>query len=126
MSHKTRRGHLKIYLGYAAGVGKTYQMLEDAKDLRDRGKDIVLAFLEPQSRADNEQKSAEFEKIPLLQVPCRGSYSAEMNVAAILQRAPKICIVDDLAHTTRPVRNVRAAGRMSKSSSTPASMSSPP
>jgi magnesium transporter len=102
MSHKTRRGHLKIYLGYAAGVGKTYQMLEDAKDLRDRGKDIVLAFLEPQSRADNEQKSAEFEKIPLLQVPCRGSYSAEMNVAAILQRAPKICIVDDLAHTNAP------------------------
>jgi magnesium transporter len=99
MSHKTRRGHLRIYLGYAAGVGKTYRMLEDAKDLRDHGKDIVLAFLEPQARTDNEQKAAEFEKIPLLQVPCRGSYATEMNVAAILQRKPKICIIDDLAHT---------------------------
>src|SRR4029077_11128350 len=102
MSHKTRRGHLKIYLGYAAGVGKTYSMLEDAKDLRARGKDIVLAFLEPQSRADNEQKSSEFERIPLLRVPCRGSFADEMNVAAILQRAPKVCIVDDLAHTNAP------------------------
>ena len=102
MSHKTRRGHLRIYLGYAAGVGKTYRMLEDARDLRDHGKDVVLGFLEPQDRADNEQKSADFEKIPLLQVPCRGSYAAEMNVAAILKRAPKICIIDDLAHTNSP------------------------
>src|SRR5215475_7588090 len=102
MSHKTRRGHLKIYLGYAAGVGKTYRMLEDAKDLRAHGKDVVLAFLEPQSRADNEQHATDFERIPLLRVPCRGSFSDEMDVAALLKRGPKICIIDDLAHTNSP------------------------
>ena len=52
MSHQKHRGHLKIYLGYAAGVGKTYQLLEDARELKARGVDVVLAFLEPQRRAD--------------------------------------------------------------------------
>ena len=68
MSHKTRRGHLKIYLGYAAGVGKTYRMLEDAKDLKTRGRDLVLAFLEPQARFDLQEKSKEFEMVPLLRL----------------------------------------------------------
>jgi len=103
MSHKTpRRGHLKIYLGYAAGVGKTYRMLEDASELKARGSDIVLGFLEPQGRSDVQEKSKEFEMIPLLRVACRGSYKEELDVSAILQRAPKFCIVDDLAHTNAP------------------------
>jgi magnesium transporter len=102
MGQKTRRGHLKIYLGYAAGVGKTYRMLEDARDLKTRGKDVVLAFLEPQSRSDLETMSREFEGVPLLPVASRGAYTQEMNVPAILERAPEICIVDDLAHTNAP------------------------
>src|SRR5215470_15047438 len=102
MSHKTRRGHLKIYLGYAAGVGKTYRMLEDASELKARGSDVVLGFLEPQGRADVQQKSKEFEIIPLLRVACRGSYKEELDVSGILQRTPKFCIVDDLAHTNAP------------------------
>src|SRR5215475_2829139 len=103
MSHKTtRRGHLKIYLGYAAGVGKTYRMLEDAAELKARGSDVVLAFLEPQGRGDVEEKSKEFERVPLLRVACRGNYTQEMDVSGILLRAPKICIVDDLAHTNAP------------------------
>ena len=102
MSHQKRRGHLKIYLGYAAGVGKTYQMLEDAHELKARGTDVVLAFLEPQGRNDLIERSKEFEMLPLLRVSCRGSYIEEIDVAGILQRRPKICIVDDLAHTNAP------------------------
>src|SRR5713101_9477001 len=102
MSHQKRRGHLKIYLGYAAGVGKTYQMLEDARELKARGVDVVLAFLEPQGRGDLIERSKEFEMVPLLRVACRGSYTEETDVAGILQRRPKVCIVDDLAHTNAP------------------------
>jgi len=102
MSHQKRRGHLKIYLGYAAGVGKTYQMLEDARELKARGVDVVLAFLEPQGRGDLIEHSKEFEKVPPLRVACRGSYTEEIDVAGILQRRPKVCIVDDLAHTNAP------------------------
>jgi len=102
MSHQKRRGHLKIYLGYAAGVGKTYQMLQDAHELKARGVDLVLAFLEPQGRSDLIERSKEFEMVPLLRVACRGSYIEEIDVTAILQRRPKLCIVDDLAHTNAP------------------------
>jgi magnesium transporter len=102
MSHQKRRSHLKIYLGYAAGVGKTYQMLQDAHELKARGVDLVLAFLEPQGRSDLIERSKEFEMVPLLRVACRGSYIEEMDVTAILQRRPKVCIVDDLAHTNAP------------------------
>ena len=102
MSHQRRRGHLKIYLGYAAGVGKTYQMLEDAREFKARGVDVVLAFLEPQGRNDLIERSKEFEILPLLRVACRGSYIEEIDIAGILQRHPKVCIVDDLAHTNAP------------------------
>jgi len=102
MSHQKRRGHLKIYLGYAAGVGKTYQMLEDARELKARGVDVALAFLEPQGRGDLIERSKEFEMVPLLRVACRGSYTEEIDVAGILQRRAKVCIVDDLAHTNAP------------------------
>ena len=102
MSPKTRKGELKIYLGYADGVGKTYRMLQDAREMQMRGTDMVLAFLEQQGRSDVNERAKEFEEIPLLRVPCRGSYSEEMNVPEILNRRPKACIVDDLAHTNAP------------------------
>src|SRR5499427_7139620 len=102
MSHKARRGRLKIYLGYAAGVGKTYRMLEDAHELQGRGTDLVLGFLEPQERSDLNEKAKEFETIPLLRVACRGSYTEEIDVVGILRRAPKVCMIDDLAHTNAP------------------------
>jgi len=102
MSHQKRRGQLKIYLGYAAGVGKTYQMLEDARDLKTRGVDVVLAFLEPQGRNDLIERSKEFETVTLLRVACSGSFIEEIDIAGILQRHPRVCIVDDLAHTNAP------------------------
>jgi len=102
MSHKTRRGRLKIYLGYAAGVGKTYRMLEDAGELQGRGTDVVLGFLEGQGRSDVNERAKQFETIPLLRVACRGSYTEEIDVVGILRRAPKVCVIDDLAHTNAP------------------------
>ena len=102
MSHTKQRGRLKIYLGYAAGVGKTYRMLEDARDLKSSGVDVVLAFLEPQGRSDVVDRSKDFESIPLLRVSCRGSFIEELDIAGILRRAPQTCIVDDLAHTNAP------------------------
>jgi len=102
MSPRLRRGNLKIYLGYAAGVGKTYRMLEDARELKARGTDVVLAFLEPKGRGDITERAKELEEIPLLRVACRGSHTEEMNVPEILKRRPKVCIVDDLAHTNSP------------------------
>jgi magnesium transporter len=102
MSHNTRRGRLKIYLGYAAGVGKTYRMLEDAHELQSRGVDVVLGFLENQGRTDVNQRAKELEIIPLQRVACRGSHTEELDVVGILRRAPKVCIVDDLAHTNAP------------------------
>jgi magnesium transporter len=102
MSHQKRRGHLKIYLGYAAGVGKTYRLLEDARELKARGVDVVLAFLEPQGRADLIERAKDFETVQLVRVACRGSYTEELSVADILRRRPKVCIVDDLAHTNAP------------------------
>src|SRR5262252_3201233 len=101
MSHK-RRGRLKTYLGYAAGVGKTYRMLEDAGDLQVRGVDVVLGFLEAQGRGDINERAKRFEIIPLLRVACRGSYTEEIDVVGISRRAPKACIIDDLAHTNAP------------------------
>src|SRR5258705_9679520 len=77
-------------------------MLEDAHELKARATDVVLAFLEPQGRNDLIERSKEFEMVPLLRVACRGSYIEEIDVAGILQRRPKICIVDDLAHTNAP------------------------
>jgi magnesium transporter len=102
MSPRPRRGNLKIYLGYAAGVGKTYRMLEDARELKARGTDVVLGFLEPKGRGDITERAKEFEEIPLLHVACRGSHTEEMNVPEILKKRPKVCIVDDLAHTNSP------------------------
>jgi len=93
---------LKIYLGYAAGVGKTYRMMEDAHEMQGRGMDVVLGFLEPQGRSDVNEKAKEFESIPLLRVACRGSHTEELDVVGILRRAPKVCIIDDLAHTNAP------------------------
>src|SRR5215470_12145277 len=102
MSHKTRRGRLKIYLGYAAGVGKTYRMLEDAHEMLGHGTDVVLGFLEAQGRGDLNEKAKQFETIPLVRVACRGSYTEEIDVVGILRRGPKVCIIDDLAHTNAP------------------------
>ncbi len=96
------RGHLKIYLGYAAGVGKTFQMLADAHELKQKGSDVVIGFLEPHGRKDTISKAEGLEQIPRRKIEYRGSHFEEMDLEAILRRSPPVCIVDELPHTNVP------------------------
>ena len=102
MADNRRSGKLKIYLGYAAGVGKTYQMLEEARELKLHGKDIVIGYFEPHGRKDTIAKTEGFEIIPRRRVEYRGTCFEEMDTDAILQRGPKICVVDEFPHTNVP------------------------
>jgi two-component system sensor histidine kinase KdpD len=97
-----RRGHLKIFLGYAAGVGKTYAMLEAARLRKTEGMDVVVAYIETHRRADTEALLSGLEIIPRKTVPHRGIALTEMDVDTVLARHPQIALVDELAHTNVP------------------------
>ena len=99
---QNRRGQLKVFLGYAAGVGKTYRMLEEAQQLKRQGKDIVVGYFEPHARKDTIAKAVGLELIPRRIIAYRGAEFQEMDTAAILARRPAICVVDELAHTNVP------------------------
>ncbi len=96
------KGRLKVFLGYAAGVGKTYQMLDEAQDLRHKGVDVVVGYFEPHGRQDTIGKTAGLEFVPRRKVEYRGSVFEEMDVDAILRRKPAVCLVDEFAHTNVP------------------------
>src|SRR5260221_8793455 len=97
------RGKLKIYLGYAAGVGKTYRMLEEAQEDAEKGADIVIGYFEPHGRADTIARTQGLEEVPRRKIEYRGSIFEEMNTPAIVERHPAICLVDELPHTNIPV-----------------------
>lgn len=99
---RAKRGRLKVYIGAAAGVGKTYQMLEEAHALKKRGVDVVLAFIEPHERADTAVLIEGLETIPRQRVEYRGVAVEEMDLDAVLRRRPQVAIVDELAHTNAP------------------------
>ena len=97
-----RRGTLKVYLGLAAGVGKTYRMLQEAHDLHQHGVDVLLGYVETHGRAGTV---AELKNVPLLprkHVFYKGRSLEEMDVEGILQRRPQVVIVDELAHSNVP------------------------
>jgi two-component system sensor histidine kinase KdpD len=96
------RGKLKVYIGSAAGVGKTYRMLQEAHDLRRRGIDVVVGFVETHGRAETASQISDMEVIPRRQIAYRGVTLEEMDVDAIIARAPGVVIVDELAHTNVP------------------------
>jgi two-component system sensor histidine kinase KdpD len=96
------RGQLKLLLGYAAGVGKTYRMLEEAQQLRRQGKDVVVGYFEPHKRKDTIAKTEGLEMVPTKTIHYRGVELQEMDTAAIRMRLPAICVVDELAHTNVP------------------------
>jgi len=96
------RGRLQVFLGYAAGVGKTYRMLEEAQQLKREGKDIVIGYFEPHGRKDTIARTAELEMVPTKTINYRGVVLREMDTDAILKRNPAICVVDELAHTNVP------------------------
>jgi two-component system sensor histidine kinase KdpD len=93
------RGKLKIFMGYAAGVGKTYKMLEEGQELKERGVDVVIGYFEPHARKDTIAKTEGLEAIPRQRIDYRGSVFEEMDTDAILARHPQVCLVDEFPHT---------------------------
>jgi two-component system sensor histidine kinase KdpD len=94
-----RRGRLKIFFGAAAGVGKTYSMLESARASRASGVDLVIGYVEPHGRLETERLMIGLEQLPLLEVSYRGIVRKEFDLDAALNRRPAILIVDELAHS---------------------------
>jgi two-component system sensor histidine kinase KdpD len=100
--HVGRRGELRILLGAAPGVGKTYAMLREAHRLHLEGKDIVIGFVETHGRPDTAAQIGDLEVIPRKTVIYQGIGIEEMDTEAIVHRRPKVAIVDELAHTNAP------------------------
>lgn len=95
-------GKLKIYLGYAAGVGKTYQMLEEAQNLKQRGVDVAVGYFEPHGRKDTIAKTEGLEMVPRKRIEYRGSVFDEMDIEAIVARHPEVAVIDEFPHTNVP------------------------
>jgi two-component system sensor histidine kinase KdpD len=98
-SEEAQRGKLKIFLGYVAGVGKTYAMLEAAHQRRMQGVDVVVGLIETHKRAETEKLVEELEILPRKQVDYRGIALTELDVDAVISRRPQLVLVDEFAHT---------------------------
>lgn len=99
---RARRGRLKLYIGFAAGVGKTYRMLEEARALRKRNVDIVLAYVETHGREETAALVQGQELIPRRHIEYRGVTTEEMDLDAVIRRKPEIAVVDEIPHTNAP------------------------
>src|SRR6476661_401112 len=99
---RAKRGRLKLYLGFAAGVGKTYRMLEEARALQKRGIDVVIGFVETHGRAETAALIEGLEQVSTRRVEYRGLIVQEMDVDAVIARQPQVVIVDEIAHTNPP------------------------
>ncbi len=98
----SRRGHHKVFLGMAAGVGKTYQMLREGQAEAENGRDVVIGYLEPHGRADTVVQAEGLETVPRRRVSYRDSVLEEMNLPGLLERRPELALIDELAHTNAP------------------------
>ena len=99
---RQQQGRLKLYLGYAAGVGKTYQMLQEAHRLREQGVDVVIGVVETHNRADTAALVKGLEQVPRRSVEYRGVVLQDMDLDAVIARKPSIVLVDELAHSNVP------------------------
>ncbi len=116
----SQRGHLKVFIGMAAGVGKTYRMLSEGRAEAETGRDVAIGYLEPHGREETSAQAEGLEEIPPRMVDYRGTPLAEMDLPAVLSRKPELCLIDELAHTNAPgiehekryedVQDVLAAG----------------
>jgi two-component system sensor histidine kinase KdpD len=97
-----KRGKLTIFMGYAAGVGKTYKMLEEVHALRALGIDIVIGYFEPHGRQETIVRAEGLEIVPRKRIEYRGNIFEEMDTDRILARHPKICAIDEFPHTNVP------------------------
>lgn len=100
---RSRRGRLKLYIGFAAGVGKTYRMLEEAHALKKRGVDVVLGFVETHGRPETQALVEGLESVPRKAFTYRDVTVEEMDLDAVLARKPQVAVVDELAHTNVPL-----------------------
>ena len=99
---KQKRGRLKVFLGFAAGVGKTYEMLNEANRRKQRGQDVVIGYIETHRRKGTEEQLGDLETVPRKQIEYRGTVLEEMDTEAILARRPQWAVVDELAHANVP------------------------
>jgi two-component system sensor histidine kinase KdpD len=115
-----RRGRHKVFLGMAAGVGKTYRMLQEGRAEAENGRDVVIGYLEAHRRAETTAQAAGLEVVPRRRLDYRDIVLEEMDLPGVLARGPELCLVDELAHTNAPglkhakrfddVRDLLAAG----------------
>jgi two-component system, OmpR family, sensor histidine kinase KdpD len=113
-------GHLKVFIGMAPGVGKTYRMLQEGAAEADSGRDVAIGYLEPHGRTETVAQAEGLELVPRRTLEYRGRQLEEMDLPAVLARAPELCLIDELAHSNAPgaehekryedVRDVLAAG----------------
>lgn len=96
------RGRLKIFLGFAAGVGKTYEMLTEARRRRQRGQDVLIGYIETHGRKGTEEQLGDLPIVPRQEIEYRGAKFEDMDTDAIILRAPHTVLVDELAHTNVP------------------------
>ncbi|CAN5251922.1 hypothetical protein BH10PLA2_BH10PLA2_23530 [soil metagenome] len=99
---RQQRGRLKVYLGFAAGVGKTYEMLQEAHRLKRQGVDVVIGFVETHGREETAALLDGLEQVPRRKIEYQHVVLEEMNLDAVLARRPAVCLVDELAHTNAP------------------------
>ncbi|MGP0037183.1 MAG: histidine kinase [Solirubrobacteraceae bacterium] len=96
------RGHHKVFLGMAAGAGKTYQMLREGQAEAESGRDVVIGYLEPHGRVETVAQADGLESVPRRRVSYRDSVLEEMDLPALLRRQPELALIDELAHTNAP------------------------
>jgi two-component system sensor histidine kinase KdpD len=96
------RGRYKVFLGMAAGVGKTYRMLQEGQAEAEAGRDVVIGYLEPHGRAETVAQAVGVEQVPRRRLQYRETQLEEMDLPGILNRAPELCLIDELAHTNAP------------------------
>ncbi len=96
------RGHLKVFIGMAPGVGKTYRMLQEGAAEADNGRDVVVGYLESHGRAETLAQADGLEIVPRRHVTYRGTPLEEMDLPAVLARRPELCLIDELAHSNAP------------------------
>jgi two-component system sensor histidine kinase KdpD len=99
---RAKRGKLKLYVGFAAGVGKTFRMLEEARALRKRGVDVVVGLVETHGRPETDALLEGLEVVPRRKEQYRGIVVEDLDVGAVLARAPTVVLVDEIAHTNVP------------------------
>src|SRR5438067_8632867 len=97
-----QRGRLKVYLGFAAGVGKTYEMLQEGHRLKRQGVDVVIGVVETHGRAETAAQVGDLEQVPRRRIEYRGVVLGEMDLDGVLARRPQVALVDEMAHTNVP------------------------